>query len=78
MFDMKKFVKERDEALISLDKKKIMKFMKKYGVSFRPSNERVFWAAIHKAICNINYATEEQKARSAAWLLRNGFKTEIT
>ncbi len=77
MLDMQKFVKERDEALLSLDKKKILKFMRKYMVTFRPSSEMVFWAAIHKTILNINSATEEQKARSAEWLLRNGFTTEI-
>ncbi len=32
MFDMKTWVKERDEALLSLDEKKIKKFMEKYDV----------------------------------------------
>ena len=74
--DMKKFVKERNEALLSLDKKKIDTYCKKYGVNM-PENENVFWASVHKAILQINSASPEQKEKSRKWLIDNGFKTTM-
>lgn len=73
---MNKFVKERDEALLSLDKKKIQKYAKKYRISI-PKNETVFWAGVHKAIISINSASEEQKKQSYDWLNERGFKPYI-
>ena len=67
------FVKERDEALLSLDKAKILACAEKYGVRL-PKNELVFWASVHKSILAINSADEAQKAKSKAWLLEHGFK----
>ena len=77
MFDMSKFIKERDEALLSLDKLKIMSYMKNYGVQFNPSNKTVFWAGVHKAILGIRSSTPEQRAKSADWLVSHGFTAEI-
>lgn len=71
--DMKNFVKERDEALLSLDKDKIMAYAKKYQVSL-PKNEKVFWAGIHKARLGVKSFSEEAKQISAEWLVNNGFK----
>lgn len=34
-------------------------------------------AGVHKAVMGINSATEEQKARSAGWLIEHGFKPWI-
>lgn len=74
---MDKFVKERDDALLSLDKKKILAYSRKYGVQFS-KNEKVFWAGVHKAITAMTSATEEQKQRSRDWLVANGFKPYIS
>lgn len=71
-FNAKQFIKDRDEALLSLDKDKIMAYCKKYGVPI-PDEELVFWAGIHKAIVHLISATQEQKERSAQWLLEHGF-----
>ena len=49
---MEDFIKERNEALLSLDKEKILAYGKKYNVKF-PENEKIFWAGVHKAICNL-------------------------
>lgn len=43
------FVRERNEVLLSLDKARIEAFAEKWGATFPYSEERVFWAAIHKA-----------------------------
>ncbi len=76
--NMQQFVKERDDALRSLDKRKIQKYMKKYRVNFCPRNETVFWAAVHKAIICINSATAGEKERSARWLIEHGFSVGIS
>ena len=70
------YVKERDEAFLSLDKKKIMKFCRRWHICL-PDNETVFWCGVHKVIVNINSATEEQKRKSYEWLKEHGFSPEI-
>lgn len=76
MIDMEQFAKERDAALLSLNKKKIEGYMRKYDVHYHPSNELVFWASVHKAILAIKSATPAQKLRSAQWLREHGFKAD--
>ena len=72
----KKFIKERDEALLSLDKEKITKFLRKCGTPV-PENETVFWAGVHKAIIHLNSANPGQKLNSMIWLVNHGFHLEI-
>jgi hypothetical protein len=72
MIDYKNFVRDRDEALLSLDKEKILDYMKKYGASYKFSSDFVFWVSVHKAILQLNSATNEQKDKSFSWLLENG------
>lgn len=61
------FVKERNEALFSFDKAKIIAYCKKYGVHF-PENDVLFWAGVCKAICNITNAPENVRKRASDWL----------
>lgn len=68
------FVKERNEALFSLDKKKIKCYAKKHQVVL-PENELIFWAGVHKAIIAIESAPIDLKEQSAKWLIENGFST---
>lgn len=70
------FVKERDEALFSLDERKIRAYAEKYGV--RLSNEpKVFWGSVYKAIYNIIDAPTELKQKAKEWLDKNGMSTKI-
>ena len=71
---VKKFVKERDAALLSLDRGKIEAFLQKWGAGFPCSTEQVFWAVIHKARLEILSFPEYEKEISRQWLLENGFK----
>lgn len=78
---MKEFVKERNEALLSLDKNKIIAYMNKYKIQI-PKDEKIFWAGVHKSICNLflfrdNNVTKEQYEKSYNWLKENGFTTKI-
>ena len=59
------FVKERNEALFSLDRKKIEAYCAKYGDSDSANvPDVVFWAGVYKAICEIKNAPEERADRS--------------
>jgi hypothetical protein len=65
------FVKERNKALLSLNRKKIERFAKKYGISM-PDSEEAFWRGVHKAICNITNIPFEVRQKSADWLFEHG------
>ena len=71
-----RYVKERDEAFLSLDKQKIMKFCRRWHICL-PDNETVFWCGVHKVVANTASATEEQRAKSIDWLKDHGFSPEI-
>lgn len=72
-FDMKQFVRERDEALRSLDKEKIIAYCKKYNMNI-PQDEKLLFAGVHKARLGIKNITLEEQMESAIWLLENGFR----
>ena len=64
-------------------KKKIDAYMKKYNPNVKkPENKEVYWAGIHKSICNLflvpeNNITIEQFMRSSEWLDKHGFGASI-
>lgn len=70
---LEEFVKERNEALFSLDRNKIEAYMKKYG---QPEVEEVpddlFWASVYKAICGISNAPDELVSKRYAWRTEKG------
>ncbi len=71
---LEEFVKERNEALFSLDRNKIEAYMKKHG---QPEVEEVpddlFWASVYKAICGISNAPDELVSKALMWLHKNGY-----
>ena len=71
-----RFVHDRNKALLSLDRKKIERFARKYGIHI-PSSEEGFWRGVHKAICGINTFPFEVRQRSADWLFEHGSTPEI-
>ncbi len=69
------FIKERDEALLSLDKNKILAYFKKYSPSVPPpSNDTVFWLAVHKARLMLTGISNEDRKLSEKWIDDRGFK----
>lgn len=78
---MEDFIKERNEALLSLDRERILAYGKKYNVKF-PEDEKIFWAGVHKAICSlylipVNKITKSQYEKSKEWLKENGFEWQV-
>lgn len=75
------FIKDRNEAFISGDEEKIKAYCEKYGIEI-PENEEIFWAGVHKSICNLflvesNGITIEQYDKSYNWLIDHGYTPTI-
>jgi hypothetical protein len=68
------FVQDRNIALLSLDREKILAYCRKYGVNIAGDGE-VFWAAVHKARMGVRGFPESEKQISREWLNKNGYKT---
>lgn len=60
-------VKDRDAALLSMDKATIEAYMIKYDVP-KPSNESVFWLMVHKARTGATALPMFERAASKTWL----------
>ena len=74
---LEEFVKERNEALFSLDRYKIEAYMKKYGEleveEIEEIPENLFWANVYQAICGIKDAPDELISKALMWLHKNGY-----
>lgn len=68
---MKDFIRDRNEALLSLDLKKINAYMRKYGSVELPDNE-IGWRAVHKARTAILDLPADEKQKSKDWLAAHG------
>ena len=76
IISIERMVKERDEALRSLDEVKIKVYAKKYKVKL-PENKTIFWAGVHKARMCVSSLTAEEKRLSHDWLQEHGFSDDI-
>ena len=66
-------IKERNEALFSLDKEKLLDYFNKCEIPM-PENELVFWASVHKARLGLIDIPDDKKEESMEWLNKHGFK----
>ena len=67
MIDLASFVRERDEALLSLDRKKIEAYMRKYDCPI-PTQDTLIWATVHKARSAITSFSDDERQKSVDWL----------
>lgn len=72
--DFGDFIAERDEALLSMDPRKILNFFRRYHVQ-APATSLDFWVGVHKSREATVTLPEEARQESRAWLARNGFLT---
>lgn len=79
---MDDFIKDRNEAFVSMDKEKILAYCKKYDITM-PEDEDIFWAGVHKIVCNLFLIEDspipiEQYNKSYDWLKEHGYSPSIT
>ena len=79
--DIKEFINDRYEAMLSLNKDKIIEYCNKYNIPV-PLDEDVFWAGVHKSICNLYFSKNtkvslEQYTKSYDWLQKHGYNAFI-
>lgn len=71
--DFDAFIRERDEALLSLDREKIEAYMRKYECPIA-RNDELFWAGVHKARTAISTFPEDERKKSREWLAERGLQ----
>lgn len=67
---------DRDVALLSMDKDKILDYANKYEVNMAnlPSGDDDFWAAVHIAISAVESLPMERRSISKRYLLERGLE----
>lgn len=77
ILSMATFVAERDQALLSLDRAKILAYGDKWGVNFNrvPGEEHLFWASVHMARTGAKSLPLEARVESKRWLTERGLRS---
>lgn len=75
------FIQDRNEAFSSMDETKIRAYCKKYKIKL-PDDEEIFWAGVHKAICNLfvipdSPISQEQYNKSYDWLKEHSYSPSV-
>ena len=67
---------DRDVALLSMDRDKILDYANKYGVNIAnlPNTEEGFWAAVHIAVSSVESLPMEKRSASKRWLIERGME----
>lgn len=69
------FIRERREALLSMDEATIRAYAQKYGGKM-PADPAVFWAGVHKARTALKDLPMNARHQSACWLRSKGMRPE--
>lgn len=70
--ELEAFMRDRDEALLSLDRDKLEAYFRKYDVPM-PADDLMFWTAIHKARTAVTSLPADERKKSREWLAQHGF-----
>lgn len=70
------FVRERNEALFSLDRERIEAYFRKQGEEM-PKEDLVFWACVYKCICHITSAPDHLVQQARDWLHSHDMSEQI-
>lgn len=74
--DIKAFIKERDEVLISGDITKMMEFHNRYHPELEPMKDpEIAEVALHKSRTAVTSLPIEMRRASKAWLMENGYQS---
>ena len=86
-FDLKDFLRERDEALYSFDKEKIDTYIERYHIHLPRAIERtveisadraIYWGSVCKSILTLKDAPDSAKGPAKAILDLLGWSYEFT
>jgi len=72
--EVEAYNRDRNEALLTLNKDKIVAHFKRYNPAFEMPSEEVFWTAIHKARTAIPALPPFARSISKQWLESRGLK----
>lgn len=70
--ELETLLRDRDEALLSLDREKLEAYFRKYDILI-PADELLFWSAIHKARTALYSLPPAERKKSRDWLAARGF-----
>lgn len=67
---------DRDVALLSMDRDKILEYANKYEVNISnlPDTDESFWAAVHIAVSSVESLPMEKRISSKRWLIERGME----
>lgn len=72
--ELKKYVKDRDEAILSFDIDEMKKFCKKYKNMLPPMPiDEVLYAGFMKCVADLRASTPKQREKAANWLIEHGY-----
>jgi len=70
------FIEDRNEALLSMDRDKILAFARKYNGDdgYEQEDEYVFWISVHKMRTASLGLPESERRVSMNWLIERGYE----
>jgi hypothetical protein len=69
---IRQLIKARDQALLSMDEKRIRNYFRKYNGKEMPADPEIFWRAVHKARMANRNLPMAARSESKRWLLAHG------
>ena len=77
--NIKRFLRSRKVAMLSMDRDKILAHMKKYNepqvyTAMENASENVFWGAVHKGRTVMTDLPEPEREKSRQWLRERGWE----
>lgn len=78
--NFEEFKKDRNEALLSMDKNKIIAYLNKYQdmktyATDYPENDKIFWCGVHKARTGCTDLPMSERMISKDWLSERGYES---
>ena len=73
--EIARFVRQRDEALLSLDESRIRALFRQWNGTEMPTDPHVFWGSVHKAITAATSLPIAFRRQSKAWLDEHGYRS---
>lgn len=78
--NMKRFLRSRRKVMLSMDREKILKHMKRYNepqvyTAMENASAEVFWGAVHKGRSGMTDIPKYEREMSRQWLRKRGWES---